>query len=330
MRCHEARHFLYAFADGELDVKDNLEVLAHLNMCPACAERVNVEHRLRERLRTIFGQEQAPPWLADRVRARIGTHRTRAGSLAIRLGPALLAAAALALVAWVWMQARPDAEVLAGPDMLDNPSRPVRAADLAACFERGHQKCAAVGPSHHLAGLSRDLPTLEAELSSDLGIPVLAPDWREEQLRFMSACRCGVPGGLRGAHLVYDKLTHVQRVSLYSLHPGGPFDRFSPAVIKEKPYLVAHAEEMSLIAWRGPEADYVLCVPGPHGQDAELVVRLIDPLRVALSQWGPLGGEALAAATGGRGWAALRESPFAPVLAVIPLGNQWPTRRPDR
>ena len=41
MKCHQARKFVEAFSDGELDVARNLEVLEHLNMCPACTQRAS-------------------------------------------------------------------------------------------------------------------------------------------------------------------------------------------------------------------------------------------------------------------------------------------------
>ena len=50
MNCKSARKFLYAFADGQLDVTDNCEVLDHLKMCPGCGAVV-AEH---QSMRTVL------------------------------------------------------------------------------------------------------------------------------------------------------------------------------------------------------------------------------------------------------------------------------------
>lgn len=299
MRCHEVRKYLYAFADGELEIKDNLEVLAHLNMCPACAERLDVEQQLKQCLAGLFAAERAPEALTARVWEQVRPARSgrRAGSRsAVRfLGPALAAAALIALVVLVWIEARPGRSTGTSGAVLDNPRYRVAGAELPQCFELGHHKCSAIGSSHHARGLSRNLDEIAAVWSADLHFPVLAPDWRAEKLRFVSACRCGLPGGMVGAHLVYDKYTHVEPVSLYSLQPGGPFDQFEETVVNGKAYLLSRAGETDLIAWQDPLADYVLCARADDEGARELIRQLIDPIRVALADTPPAAAEAFAA-----------------------------------
>ncbi|MCC7314685.1 MAG: zf-HC2 domain-containing protein, partial [Planctomycetes bacterium] len=36
MNCKSVQKFLHAFADGQLGVRANCEVLDHLKMCPSC------------------------------------------------------------------------------------------------------------------------------------------------------------------------------------------------------------------------------------------------------------------------------------------------------
>jgi hypothetical protein len=47
MRCPEVRDLLHAFLDGELDVDKNVGMLKHLELCPPCRERSEVEGELR-------------------------------------------------------------------------------------------------------------------------------------------------------------------------------------------------------------------------------------------------------------------------------------------
>ena len=49
MTCKTFRKYLYAFADGELETRENLEALEHLNMCPSCCRKVAVQQALRGR-----------------------------------------------------------------------------------------------------------------------------------------------------------------------------------------------------------------------------------------------------------------------------------------
>ncbi len=52
MKCSEARKFLSAFVDDELDVRTNVELIEHVEMCDTCMERI-------ERLRGVKGAVEA-------------------------------------------------------------------------------------------------------------------------------------------------------------------------------------------------------------------------------------------------------------------------------
>lgn len=71
MKCHETRHRIDLFMDGELSVEENFKVLEHLNLCRSCAEAFEAEKALREGLRAKWN-EKAPPELAGRIRAKMG------------------------------------------------------------------------------------------------------------------------------------------------------------------------------------------------------------------------------------------------------------------
>ncbi len=67
MNCNEVRKYLYAFADGELETPENLDVLEHLNMCPGCTQKINVQQRLRENIARVMSEVTAPPELRAAV-----------------------------------------------------------------------------------------------------------------------------------------------------------------------------------------------------------------------------------------------------------------------
>lgn len=288
MNCQDVRRFLYAFDDGALEVKENLEILGHLNMCPSCAGRVDADQRLKERLAGSFGIERAPDRLRESVLTQLHpTTVRRPARWIIRAAPVLAAAAVIAVVAGLWWSQAPDGSAVPASDSIVafDPDRPVAARELAAAFRMGHLQCSAVGRAHHAKGLSRHLPTLERELSASVGLDVLAPNWRNKSLRFVSACTCGMPGGVDGAHLIYERM-HVKTVSLYTLQPTDLFDAFERDVVDGAEYRVGHSEGLNLVSWQGAGADYLLCAIGEPGRVDVLIRDLVAPIRVALAETG--------------------------------------------
>jgi hypothetical protein len=67
---HPGRRYLAAFADGELDVERNLQVLEQLAMDPKHTNRVVHQQQLKQAVaRAMHGPEQAPPALRQRIEA---------------------------------------------------------------------------------------------------------------------------------------------------------------------------------------------------------------------------------------------------------------------
>ncbi|MHC4711798.1 MAG: anti-sigma factor family protein [Planctomycetota bacterium] len=67
MKCREARKFLAAFADNELDVRTNIEVLEHVEMCPACSARLERLQNLNQTVKSYIDSVRAPADLRPRV-----------------------------------------------------------------------------------------------------------------------------------------------------------------------------------------------------------------------------------------------------------------------
>lgn len=66
MNCQGARKFLSAFVDDELDVRTNVEVLEHLEMCPSCAARVERLRDLNAAVASSIASVRMPAGLSGR------------------------------------------------------------------------------------------------------------------------------------------------------------------------------------------------------------------------------------------------------------------------
>lgn len=67
MNCNDVRKYFYAFLDDELDVEKNIEVLAHLDMCCECGQRLEKERLLQNRVRETVCAVKAPKYLVENI-----------------------------------------------------------------------------------------------------------------------------------------------------------------------------------------------------------------------------------------------------------------------
>ena len=67
MNCNDVRKYFYAFLDDELDVEKNIEVLAHLDMCCECGQRMEKERLLQRRVRETVCDVKAPGSLMENI-----------------------------------------------------------------------------------------------------------------------------------------------------------------------------------------------------------------------------------------------------------------------
>ncbi len=68
MSCTEIREYLFAFLDNELDVHLSIEVKRHLDHCPDCAQRAEIEREIAEALDCPLGTGMPRIGLARRER----------------------------------------------------------------------------------------------------------------------------------------------------------------------------------------------------------------------------------------------------------------------
>lgn len=67
MNCPEARKLVHLFVDGALDARANVDVLAHLNMCPSCNERFVDAKKFEDFLKERLKPGMAPEALKGRI-----------------------------------------------------------------------------------------------------------------------------------------------------------------------------------------------------------------------------------------------------------------------
>jgi hypothetical protein len=67
MNCNDIRKYFYAFLDDELDVEKNIEVLAHLDMCCECSQRMEKDRQLQTRVRETVCEVKAPDYLVENI-----------------------------------------------------------------------------------------------------------------------------------------------------------------------------------------------------------------------------------------------------------------------
>lgn len=263
MNCQDAKRFLGAFADGELETETNLAILEHVNMCPSCATRVADVQSLKMSLQRIDTQQRVPAGLEERVRASIPTSGTdssgpiqaaspvsRAGTGWIYrlLAPASIAAAILvAVFIWRW----PAGDLQPDPGTVTAPGVSFR---LVSDVRQQHVDCTRLGPKHHRESLGWNLPAIATELSRELSLDVAAVDLSRFGYRFHSADTCGVMGR-RGAHVVYQPQEGGPLLSVFSIeHVAG-----LESTQTDDGYAVDVREGYTFITWHAGGTTYVLC-----------------------------------------------------------------------
>lgn len=82
MNCVDTRKYLSAFVDDELDVRTNIEVLEHVEICEACAARLEAESRLKGVVSSYVDSMRAP--LSLKVKASEALRKASAPGLRIR------------------------------------------------------------------------------------------------------------------------------------------------------------------------------------------------------------------------------------------------------
>jgi mycothiol system anti-sigma-R factor len=73
--CDDIEKLLYPYLDGELDIKQNLDVEAHLLHCQNCCELLNEEKRFLSLVKNGCLQEEGPPALRAKIEQMVAKKR---------------------------------------------------------------------------------------------------------------------------------------------------------------------------------------------------------------------------------------------------------------
>lgn len=268
MDCKRFRKYIGAFADGELDVEQNLNALEHLNMCPACTARVSEVNAIRESLQRGYGQIEAPPQLRAKIEAIArddhGTQDAGKGRprQTIRIFVRLAAVASLLLVLAVWRPwtTRPTSILLA-PDL---------SAQLVTDARTQHRDCVWYrGANHQSDTLPRDPESIVSVLRQEFGIRVAVPDLGTQGYELVGVDRCGI-GQRKGSHALYRSGEPNGELSFFTIERKAMLasDRF--AVSKANERIPADNDRLSIVAWHDGPQTYVACAEVPESELADI------------------------------------------------------------
>ncbi len=262
MDCTEFRKYVGAFADGELEVQENLTALEHLNMCPDCVARVAEISHLKSALVREYGGIRAPAYLSNRIRLAFDSEVAetqvehpadrdgRFGRLRVRLLVPLGMAAALVASVLLWQYRE--------RDLPRHGTIAVVSERAAADIREQHVKCVRErGVNHHDEDLPRDLRAIASNLSLALDMEIIAPDLSTRGFDLVGADRCGI-AGLRGAHVLYKAVPSQVPLSVFSvtrMHDLGCGSGGSGAA----QYFVSSDEPLGVVAWQNEQQSYAIC-----------------------------------------------------------------------
>ena len=283
MNCTQFRKYAGAFADGELDTQTNLDALEHLNMCPACTQRVDEITSLRSALERTHSEHRAPSDLRDRIRQAPETQiqeadpaeldanmaasgqvgwprRTSRWPLPLSMAAVLVAAVS----AWQYM---PNADVSSG-------TMTTLAVGTVADAAKIHRHCSSNRRSnHHNSTLPEKAVQLASQMSSQLGFQVIVPDFTISGFALVGADFCAL-GGRDTAHVLYTQqgeegaaLSVFSTKHIPELRPSGN------TALGDIDIFVRAVGELTVAAWHDNGQTYTFC--------SELAER---PLRTAINQ----------------------------------------------
>lgn len=213
MNCRMVRRYLFAFADGQFDVKVNCDVLDHLKMCPSCTRIVDEHQAMRVALKRI-GESIPVPSRVESMSPFGPVGRTGRSFISGWRG---LAAAGVCAAACIGFAAYSAMEAF-GP----SPARreTVRSDRFAASrIVHVHAMCCQDWESHQDPDLPRDMEGMRVALSGRFlhQIEPAVPDLSEFGFELESVRVCGVQCGQDGVHAIYRCRETSNRCSLFSV-----------------------------------------------------------------------------------------------------------------
>ena len=221
----EARKYLAAFADGELEVQQNLQMLEHMAMNPQATRRVMHQQQLRRAVGQAMKTDAppAPQALVDRV-TRLAQEPQPA--TVSRSGPRPGPAGRAPTLGWVgrWQPAAVAAVLLVAAIFVATTGRHADGTHLLLpaatihAFQHRHVECSRTPqmPDGKEA-FFQDLERLPPSIESHLGRPATPSlDLTPLGYQFQAAGKCNVPGE-PAVHMIYSAMAHTGRNDSLSL-----------------------------------------------------------------------------------------------------------------
>lgn len=281
----DAEQQLAAFADGELDGVQNLEVLRQLEQDPATADRIAQHHKLRQTVAGVMDDSghKAPAELRDRISQLAQTTPTETDSQSphpIRYNDSPVLAvigrwmpAAVAAVLLIGALVAMNTVLNSGPGPLINSANILNASVVDQFGDR-HFKCSRnIVPMHAAEQFPQNLTQLPGALSEYFHKPVNPKvlDLSSLGYDFEVAGLCILPG--KGSiHVVYKSQAPTGQIDTLSLWMR-PFEAGSN-IQPDKLYASkATQETYPMIVWRHSDMVYYLV-----GDDYDTVQRAFDSI----------------------------------------------------
>lgn len=291
MNCNKARTYLFAFADSQLSVRANCEVLDHLKMCRACSAIVDEHQTIREALRATAGRIPIPPGLESRVRKAIQLGRPVASAEGVGSLPrrgwlkrmALAAAVGLAVTA-VWQFGPWNESANRSGDISSMaPSK------LASMILQRHNRCInnCDRGMHHNKQLPRDRTLLAKSIRDHFNgrLAAAVPDLSDKGFRFHSANFCCIPdtAGCVSGHVMYANEQNDTWLSFYSMPHWDDLaqDNLGTTLQRDDPFvrsIPAGDQSDAIVAWHQGDATYVCC----GRMEASEMRDMVQDIRLAL------------------------------------------------
>lgn len=294
MNCHKVKKYLFAFADGQLSVQLNCEVLDHLKMCPACSSVVDEHQAVRRTIAKSAERTRMPAGLEARIRHAIETDglakpakKAAASARTFRFTRvAALAACIVIALTLVWPHFF--GETFSPVDTLTAGGLPglSDADQITQLAVRRHNKCKLKCDldSHQNPALSRDLGVLASEIDGHFGnaIASAAPDLTGFGFEFESAnfCNPTTEQDAPSAHVMYVNFSNSSRLSLFSVRHWKALDDASGnAPDRNSPFMNAATgcDNNSMLAWNEGDMTYIIV-----GQlDVDRMKEMVDGIKLA-------------------------------------------------
>lgn len=276
MSCQKVRKYLFAFADSQLSVQSNCEVLDHLKMCAACSTIVDAHQAVRAALVSSAEKIEPPAGIDQRVRLAIQTGkpvRCREPRRSLLNDNSFLRIVAMAacitlvvVVGWQFASETSPGEWNGG---VTGPVAMSPAAETTQVIVRCHNQCdgRCEHGEHQAAELPDSLDGLAVALSARLDgrLAVLAPDLSGYGFTFDSANLCRLDGesGPLAAHVVYVNTSYGTRFSIFSTPKWHRLDEpeTGEEPTLEQPFIQTHDQcnQMTVLGWDAGNTSYVFC-----------------------------------------------------------------------